>query len=107
MSKSGGKKKLMPRGRPFRKGEHVTGRAKGTPNKFTTLKQAFVNAFEATGGENGLTAWATSSKGARTEFYKLLGKMLPRDVQVQVDGTLTLSEKIRNARARVTGSARS
>lgn len=57
------------------------GRPRGAKNKFTTLKQAFLNAFENIGGEDELARWAKRplNKG---EFYKLAAKMLPKEVEI-------------------------
>lgn len=71
------------RQKPFTEGaisELRSGRKKGSLNKFTTLKRAFVNAFQQMGGEAGLVTWAQNSKSRQTEFFKLLGKMLPRGI---------------------------
>ncbi|MFA5500864.1 MAG: hypothetical protein WC404_07265 [Candidatus Omnitrophota bacterium] len=76
------------------------GRKKGTPNKFTTLKNAFLNAFQRIGGEDALYEWLTPDKieyinrktgkkvvidmsgDRRKEFFKIMGGMLPKDVQL-------------------------
>jgi len=55
------------RGRPFRKGEG--GRPKGTLNRFTELRQAFLQAFEEIGGAEALAAWALKHK---TQFYLMI-----------------------------------
>jgi hypothetical protein len=68
-----------PRGKPFEKGN--PGRPKGSPNKFTQLREAFLTAFENLGGIEGLTKWAQQSKN-RTEFYRIISKMLPKEVEV-------------------------
>ena len=67
------------------------GRRKGTPNKFTTLKQAFLNAFnsEKMGGEKGMTEVFAANSFTKREFYKLISKMLPSNVTV--DGDLNVS----------------
>ena len=73
------------------------GRKKGTPNKFTTLKQAFINAFnsEAMGGEKGMTTVFAANSFTKREFYKLISKMLPSNVTVDGDLNVTyqVSEK--------------
>lgn len=65
------------------------GRPKGSKNRFTTLKQAFLNAFSNLGGEDGLTEWAKKNHVSKTEFYKLITKMLPREVHVAPDSELS------------------
>jgi len=89
----------MPR-KKFVKGEprpKNAGRKKGTPNKFTTLKQAFINAFNSKemGGEKGMTAVFSANSFTKREFYKLISKMLPSNVTVDGDLNVTFhaSEK--------------
>ncbi len=76
----------------FEKGRKKTGgREKGTQNKFTTLKDAFINAFnsKAMGGEKGMTDVFSANSFTKREFYKLISKMLPSNVTV--DGDLNVS----------------
>jgi hypothetical protein len=77
--------KLKKRGGPFKKGvderRNLSGRPIGSKNKFTTLKQAFLDAFESLGGTDGLTDWAAKGQLTKTEFYKLIARMLPSDVR--------------------------
>ncbi len=54
------------------------GRKKGTPNRFTTVKQAFLNAFEGMGGEEQLIRWGRKNP---SKFYPLLAKMLPSHIE--------------------------
>ncbi len=81
------------------------GRKKGVKNKFTTLKDAFVNAFQRIGGEDALYNWLTPetlevknkhgevvrtidfSANRHKEFFKIMATMLPRDVQVTAEVT--------------------
>lgn len=77
------------------------GRPKGCKNKFTTLKEAFVEAFVALGGAQGLLEWIEQretlirsngkkkfkvvldhSGERKKDFYKMVASMLPKDVQV-------------------------
>lgn len=54
------------------------GRQAGVPNKLTaSIKQAFLLAYEGAGGLPELIAWA---KENRTEFYKLLARLIPVEV---------------------------
>lgn len=78
--------KAAPRGRPFPKGHKGPGRPKGVPNKFTSLKEAFLETFQDLGGSAGLTAWAKKSNSNRALFYNMLKSMLPRDVVLQAPG---------------------
>ena len=61
--------------------EKRTGRPKGSKDKFTNLKQAFLDAFEAIGGTDALTAWAKKESN-RKAFYSMITKLLPREVDV-------------------------
>ncbi len=54
------------------------GRRPGTPNRFTTLKQKFDDAYWAIGGDEAFAAWA---KAHQTQYYTLLAKMLPNRVE--------------------------
>ena len=51
------------------------GRPVGSRNKFTTLKSAFIEAFEELGGVDNLIEWARCNQ---TEFYKMLARLMPR-----------------------------
>jgi hypothetical protein len=74
--------KYKPRGKPFKKGRARTGgRAKGTPNKFTNLKQAFINAFQKIGHEDALVEFYRTRKNRRA-FFQMMSGMLPKDVQL-------------------------
>ena len=84
----------------FKKGHKKlpkAGRKKGTPNKFTTLKQAFLDAFNSKemGGEKGMTKVFAANSFTKREFYKLISKMLPSNVTVDGDLKVTFqaSEK--------------
>lgn len=58
------------------------GRPKGSQNKFTTLKEAFLDAFndERIEGVEGLIKWIAKSDRNRAMFYGWLTKMLPSNV---------------------------
>lgn len=59
-----------------------SGKKKGTLNKFTTLKQVFLDAFERLGGVDRLVEWAEGDPANEKVFYTLLARMLPREVSV-------------------------
>ena len=63
------------------------GRKKGTLNKFTSLKQSFLDAFqdEKIGGTKGLIEVFSKNDIRRIEFFKLISKMLPSNVTVDGD----------------------
>lgn len=56
------------------------GRPKGSVNKFTTLKQAFLDAFELTGGVDGLVEWVKKSPANRQAFYNMVTRLFPQEV---------------------------
>lgn len=77
-----GKEKGKPRGKPFKKGEG--GRPPGAKNKFTTLKQAFLDAFQSDeiGGTDGLIKVFKKTEKRKIAFFKIMAGMLPRNVDV-------------------------
>ena len=57
----------MPKGRP-----------PGSPNKLTkAFKSALLDVFEQTGGTTEMVNWA---KLNRTEFYKIMARLIPHEV---------------------------
>jgi len=69
-----------PWGKPFVKGE-APGRLPGFPNKTTvSVKAALEAAFNGLGGVPALIAWAEKEPA---EFYRLWGKLLPRNVSIE------------------------
>jgi len=78
------------------------GRPKGLPNKFTNLKQAFLDVFEKIENESknnpeikSFYEWSLKNDRNRGLFYQLISKMLPSNVTVDGDMNLTylVSEK--------------
>lgn len=61
------------------------GRPKGIKNKFTNLKQAFLDAFVGVGGSEELMRWARDKRN-RALFYQMVAKMLPKSVDVNSEG---------------------
>ncbi len=78
---------------PFEKGHKKiegTGRAKGTPNKLTkTVKETVLAVFNDLQNDPkaNLLDWAKSEP---TEFYKIASKLIPTEVNAQVEITKTL-----------------
>lgn len=70
------------------------GRPKGSANKFTTLKAAFLNVFERMGGEDALLEWANASNRNKAAFYQWITKMLPADVNVSGENGGPIQVKI-------------
>ena len=73
------------------------GRPKGSQNRFTSLKEAFVEAFEQIGGLDGLVEWAKKEKN-RGLYYRILASLFPKQVAVsarmeQMNSLSKLSEE--------------
>ena len=51
------------------------GRPLGSKNKFTTLKNAFIETFEELGGVDNLVEWAGANQA---EFYRMVARLMPR-----------------------------
>ncbi|HBJ74690.1 MAG TPA: hypothetical protein DDY86_04035 [Syntrophaceae bacterium] len=73
-----GKKRI--KGKPFAPGN--PGRPKGAVNKFTSLKDSFLDVFKMLGGTQGLYDWAKSSKRNQAMFYAWIIKMLPAGAMI-------------------------
>jgi hypothetical protein len=65
------------------------GRPVGSKNKFTTLKSAFIDAFEEIGGVDNLVEWARCNN---TEFYKMLARLMQREIHANVNIGVSLVE---------------
>lgn len=86
----------------FKRGRAKTGgRKKGTPNKFTDLKQAYLDVFEQIEKKSekdekikSLFQWATKNDRNQGLFYQMISKMLPSNISMdhsgQVDSKLTI-----------------
>jgi hypothetical protein len=87
MSKQPEKKpKRSPRnGQPVP--SNPNGRPKGSKNKFTTLKQSFLNVFERLGGDDALLKFAETHKAI---FYQMVTRLFP----TEVSGSLNLNTKL-------------
>lgn len=57
------------------------GRQKGTKNKFTTLKNAFLEAFQEL-QKNNKTKLPNWGKENAEKFYELVAKMLPKEIEI-------------------------
>lgn len=74
------------------------GRPKGSTNKFTDLKQAYLDVFEkiekkAKQKESVIKSffeWATKNDKNQGMFYQMLSKMLPSNVDVEPGGELAV-----------------
>jgi len=68
--------------------EKKGGRTKGTPNKLTkTVKETVLAVFNdlQQDPEANLLSWAKSEP---TEFYKIASKLIPTEVNAQVEGKI-------------------
>ena len=57
------------------------GRPKGSKNKFTSLKDSFINVFKEMGGDAGLLKFAKENP---RDYYKLVATLLPKDIQADI-----------------------
>jgi hypothetical protein len=76
-----------------------SGRKPGTPNKFTTLKNAFIEAFQNIGGAEALVEFAETDNRSMATFLKIVGGMLPKDMNLTVEGAEALANNLQKARS--------
>lgn len=73
-------------------GNRGKGRPKGSQNKATVaVKDALHAAFDKIGGAEKLAVWASDNP---TEFYKLWAKMLPTDVNANLNGSVSVIQLV-------------
>lgn len=72
------------------------GRKPGSTNKFSKLKGAFVEAFYSAelNGTQGLIDWAKQSNENRTNFYKFIVQLLPKDLKITGDENRPVATKV-------------
>ena len=68
-----------------------SGRPVGSKNQFTTLKSAFIEAFEEIGGVDNLVEWARANQ---TEFYRMVARLMPREVEATLVSQSSLVEAL-------------
>lgn len=66
------------------------GRPKGVRNKLTNLRDAVIEAFDRVGGADYLVRLAEGTQSDRAAFVSLMNKVLPTQVNAQVDGGIKL-----------------
>ena len=68
------------------------GRPEGSKNKFTSIKQDFLNAYndERIEGLEGLVKWVLESKRNRAMFYQWLTRLLPSAVEGDIKGDIKI-----------------
>ena len=64
------------------------GRPKGAKDKVQRcVKESILNVYESLGGDEAFHNWAVMEQ---TEFYKLFAKLLPKDLNAKVEGSLSV-----------------
>lgn len=66
------------------------GRPKGVRNKLTNLRDAVIEAFDRVGGADYLVKLANGTQSDRAAFVSLMNKVLPTQVQANVEGGIKL-----------------
>ena len=66
------------------------GRPKGSKNKFTTLKNSFLKAYQAKDGFGGDEALKLFAKKNPEAFLQMIKSLLPKDLDVKTDGEIIL-----------------
>jgi hypothetical protein len=69
-----------------------SGRPVESKNQFTTLKSAFIEAFEEIGGVDNLVEWARCNQ---TDFYRMLARLMPTEIKADVNTGVSLIECLR------------
>lgn len=84
-----------------------SGRPKGVRNKLTNLRDAVIEAFDRVGGADYLVRLAEGTQSDRAAFVSLMNKVLPTQVQANVDGGIKLELSWLSARSIGTNPAQS
>ena len=66
------------------------GRPRGVKNKLTNLRDAVLEAFDKVGGVDYLVRLANGTQSDRAAFTSLMNKVLPTQINQQVDGGIRL-----------------
>ena len=72
-------------------------RPAGSKNKFSTLKSTFIEAFKEIGEVNNLVKWARCNQ---TEFYRMLARLMPREIHADVNAGTCLVKCLREIEKR-------
>ena len=82
----------------------IGGKQKGTPNKFTNLKQAFLDVFEQIEKESkegevkSFFEWSIKNDKNRGLFYQLISKMLPTNPVIEGELSVIINRIITEAK---------
>lgn len=58
---------------------------KGIPNNVgADCKTSIMSVYKALGGAEGMLKWAGKNNDNQTEFYKILAKILPKDIDLSI-----------------------
>ena len=68
----------------------ATGRPKGVRNKLTSIRDAVLEAFEMAGGPQYLYQLSQGTQSDRAAFVGLMSKVLPTQINANVDGGIKL-----------------
>lgn len=79
----------------WKKGEsgNPKGKPLGAKSKVSKLKEAYVKVFEGLGGMKALKTWVESDAKNKSDFYKLLPQLMPRESNVTIDTELTADDR--------------
>ena len=66
------------------------GRPKGVRNRLTNIRDAVLEAFETVGGPAYLVRLANGTQSDRAAFTGLVAKVLPTQIQANIDGTVKI-----------------
>lgn len=75
------------------------GRPKGVRNKLTNLRDAVIEAFDRVGGADYLVRLAEGTQSDRAAFVSLMNKVLPTQVNANVEGGIKLELSWLSARS--------
>ena len=68
------------------------GRPLGSKNKFTTLKNTFIEAFEELGEVDNLVEWARGGQPDRVLW--MVARLMPREVEAKLSSQFTLLDAL-------------
>lgn len=69
------------------------GKPKGAKNKFTKMKESFASVFKQVGGTKALRTWVEADPENKKAFYEMIVRLMPKDSNVSIEGTITTSDR--------------